>query len=517
MATERLEMRKTREILELRWAQGRSVRETAESLRISTGVVSKMVTRAKKAGLTWPKVQELNDAALERVLYGAPPAQGTSRPEPDLALIHRELKRPGVTLELLHLEYLAQHSDGLQYTAFCDRYRAWKKRLGLTMRQEHKAGEKMFVDFSGKKPCIVDRNTGEVTDVELFVAVLGASSKTYAEATLTQQLPDWIAAHSRAVEYFGGAAAAWVPDQLRSAVSKPDRHDPVIQRTYRDQARHYDAVVIPARPGRARDKAKVEVGVQVAQRWILARLRHETFFSLDALNARIAEMLEDLNRRPRRQLGGISRNDLFERVERAALKVLPATRFVHHDWKHATVNLDYHVEVDHHWYSVPHHLVREKVDVCYSASTVEVFHRGQPIPGARHARSYVKYAHTTNPAHRPPNHQAWADKDPGGLLRWAAEVGPSTEAMMNRIFESNPHRDQTWRSGRALRRVGEQYGPERTEVACGRALRFGARSYKPIERMLKQELDLRPHPDDGGDEAAPIQHDQVRGPDYYLH
>lgn len=514
MATERLVMKKTREVLRLRWSLGRSARQTAASVGVSVGVVCKTTGRARAAGLDWFAVEQLDDASLEKRLYGQRAKAGEARAEPDPAWMHRELKRTGVTLELLHLEYLAEHPDGLQYTAFCDRYRAWKKRLGVTMRQNHKAGEKMFVDFSGKKPFVVEPTTGEVREVEMFVAVLGASSRTYAEATRTQQMPDWIAAHTRTVEYFGGSAEVWVPDQLKSAVSRPDRHDPTIQRTYREQARHYGAVVIPARPYRARDKAKVEVGVQVAQRWILARLRHETFFSLEALNARIAELLEDLNNRPRRHLGHVSRNELFERIERVALKPLPPTRFVHHDWKKATVNLDYHVEVDSHWYSVPYTLVREEVEVCFSATSVEILHLNKIV--ARHARSYVKYTHTTDPAHRPPNHEAWANKDPGGLLRWATDVGPNTEAMMRRIFESNPHREQTWRSGRALRRVGEKYGSERTEVACGRALRFGARSYKPIERMLKQELDLRPHPDDVADDGVRIHHDQVRGPGYYL-
>lgn len=515
MAMERLAMRKTREILRLRWALERSARETAASTGVSTGVVSKTTARATKAGLDWAGVEALDDGALERRLYGTRSKPGVLRPEPEPAWMHRELRRPGVTLELLHLEYLGQHPEGLQYTAFCDRYRAWKKRLGLTMRQEHKAGEKMFVDFSGKRPSIADSKTGELRPVELFVAVLGASSYTYAEATFTQRSPDWIAAHVHALEFFSGTSEVWVPDQLKSAVTKAHRDEPSIQRTYRDLATHYAAIVIPARPGRARDKAKVEVGVQVAQRWVLARLRHETFFSLEALNARIRELLDDLNDRARKHLGGVSRRELFERIERPTLRTLPTTRFVHHDWKTVRVNLDYHVEIEHHWYSVPHGLIGETLEACFSSTTVEIFLDPQHRV-ASHARSYVQHAHTTDPAHRPLNHKAWAERDPGGLSEWAAAVGPNAEAMMRRIFESNPHRDQTWRSGRALKRVGEKYGPERTEIACERALRFGARSYKPIERMLKAELDRRPHPDDAELAAEPIHHDQVRGPGYYL-
>jgi transposase len=515
MATERLAMRKIREVLRLRWVQGRSVREAATSLGVSTGVVSKITSRAEAAGLKWADVEAIcDDDALERRLYGEPAEIGEKRPEPDPAWMHLELKRTGVTLELLHLEYLQQHPTGLRYTAFCDRYRSWLKRHGVTMRQSHKAGEKMFVDFSGKKPELVDPKTGEVSFVELFVGVLGASSYTYAEATQSQKLPDWIAAHVRALEYFGGSAEVYVPDQLRSAVSRPHRDDPTIQRTYADLARHYNAAVIPARPGKARDKAKVEVGVQVAQRWILARLRHETFFSLSALNERIAELLEDLNRRRRKHLGGISRRELFERVERAALRPLPSNRFEYAEWRKGRANIDYHFDVERHWYSVPYTLAQHEIEARYTATTVELFHRGNRV--ASHARSYVEYAHTTNPGHRPANHRAWAERDPGGLLAWAGDVGPSTEAMMRRILESNPYRDQTWRSGRALRRVGEKYGSERTERACELALRFGANSYKPVERMLKHELDRRPHPDDVEDAGDPIHHDQVRGPDYYL-
>jgi transposase len=507
-------MANTREILRLRWEQSRSVRETAASLDVSTGVVSNTVKRAVAANLTWSEVQSLDDSALERLLYGARGPAEEPRAEPDCAWIHTELKRQAVTLELLHLEYLETHPGGYQYTAFCDRYRAWKKRRGLSMRQSHKAGEKIFVDFSGKKPRIVDPGTGEIRVVELFVAVLGASSYTYAEATLSQKLPEWISANIHALEFFGGVAEILVPDQLRSAVSDPDRTEPTIQKTYRELARHYSTVVIPARPRRPRDKAKVEVGVQVVQRWILARIRNETFFSLDALNERIHELLEDLNNRPMKHLGRVSRHELFERLERPVLKPLPSDRFEYAEWSFPRVNLDYHVQVDFHFYSVPHQLIGEKVEARATATTVEILYRRERI--ASHARSYVRYKHTTDPQHRPPNHQAWAETDPGGLIAWATRVGPSTLSLLNRILQSNPYRDQTWRSGRALKRVGEKYGDARTEIACERALRFGARSYKSVERMLKNELDRKPHPDDNEPENAPILHDQVRGPNYYL-
>ena len=515
MATERLLMRDIRQILRLRWDAKKSVRETAASVGLSTGVVGKCTARAKAAGLDWPAVEALGDDALERKLYGEKASPDAARPEPDPARMHIELKRDGVTLELLHIEYLAQHPQGLQYTAFCERYRAWKRRHRLTMRQGHKAGEKMFVDFSGKRPMITDRVTGEQIAVELFVAVLGASSYTFVEAARTQRVEDWVRLHDHAVSYFGGVAEVWVPDCLKSGVTRADWYEPTIQRTYRDQAQHYGAVVIPARPRRPRDKAKVEVAVQVAQRWILARLRHETFFTLEDLNERIRVLCDALNARPRRHLGGVSRRELFERIERAALARVPEATYEPRSWKSVRANADYHVQIGWHWYSVPYALAHEELEVCLTATTVELLHRGTRV--AAHVRSAVEGGFTTDAAHRPANHRAWAERDPGGLLAWAEQSGPNTTWMMKRILESNIHRDQTWRSGRALMRMGETYGAARTEVACERALRHGARSYKPIERMLRLEMDLRPDPTAPAEGSSPIAHDQIRGPDYYVH
>jgi transposase len=309
MATERLQMRKIREILRLRRQQGLSVREAARALGISAGVVSKTSARAEKAGVTWTVADDLSDAELEGRLYGRPAGAADDRPRPDPVYMHAELRRPGVTLELLHLEYLEQYPTGLRYTAFCDVYRKWFSKASLVMRQEHKAGEKCFVDFSGVRPFYIDSTTGEQVFVELFVAVLGASNLTYAEVTSGQSVEDFVAAHVRALEYFGGVPSMLVPDQLKAAVTLSCRYEPGIQRTYAELARHYGTAVVPARPYKARDKAKVEVGVQIAQRWILARLRNETFFSLETLNVRVRELLEDLNARPMKKLGGISRRE----------------------------------------------------------------------------------------------------------------------------------------------------------------------------------------------------------------
>jgi len=507
---ERLAMSKTREILRLRWSQELSVRQTASATCSSTGVVSKTVNRARSAGLTWKEVESLEDAALERRLYGGPKGlRGPDRPRPDPRWIAKELRRPGVTLELLHLEYLQEHPDGYRYTAFCETYRRWRARTKVSMRQEHKAGEKVFVDYSGKKPELVDLSTGEVRKVELFVGVLGASSLTFAEATLTQRLPDFTASHARMLAYFGGVPKMLVPDQLKSAVRIPDRYEPTINRTYAELGRHYDTAIVPARPRKPKDKAKVEVAVQVAQRWILARLRHEQFYSLEALNARISELLEDLNHRPMKHFGGTSRRALFEEVEQSSLRPLPDRPFEVSEWRRAKVAPDYHITVDHHHYSVPYSLHREEVEVRLTSTTTEVFFKGKRV--AAHSRSHQKYRHTTDPAHMPEAHRAVFE---GGrqMRAWAEHVGPSTRALVERIFEAQPFEVQGWRSVQGLRRLEAKYSPARLEAACKSALSLNARSYKTVERLLRLGREKLDHPQD---ELQSIGHENIRGAGYY--
>ena len=505
-------MHKLREILRLKLLLGRSHRDVQRSLGVSVGVVSGVWSRANGLELDWATVEAMDDDTLATRLYGPRKAKGRNRPLPDATWIDIERRRPGVTLELLHMEYLQEHPDGYRYTAFCDFYRAWLKKRRRSMRQTHKAGDKTFVDYSGKRPCVVDPKTGEVRQVELFVGVLGASNYTFAEATETQSSPDWIASHVRMVEYFGGVTRAFVPDQLKSGVTKSCRYEPEVQRTYADLARHYDTVVVPARPKKPKDKAKVEVGVQVAQRWIPARLRNETFFSLVALNERIDELLEDLNNRPMKGYGNVSRRELFERLDRPALQSLPADHFVYAEWKKVTVNIDYHVEVDRHYYSVPHGLVHEEAEVRFSAATVEVFHRGERV--AAHARSYKPGRHTTVPDHMPKSHRAHLEWTPSRLIHWAASIGPSTAVLVQAILQSRPHPEQGYRSCLGILRLAKRYGEDRLEAACKRGCAVNARSYRHIDSILKNGLDRVPL-DDGAEPGPTADHENVRGPGYY--
>jgi transposase len=513
MATERLSMRQVREILRQKWCLGRTHREVAQSLGISSGAVGTTVLRARAAGLDWAQVDPLSDDVLRARVYGPPTPPTHHRPVPDCAYLHAERRKPGVTLQLLHLEYLEQHPDGYRYTQFCEVYRRWLQRRGLSMRQIHRAGEKCFVDYAGQKPRIIEATTGEVIAVELFVAVLGASNYTYAEATRTQQVPEWLGSHQRAFQYFGGVTAVIVPDQLKSGVVVPCRYEPGVQRTYDDFAQHYGTIILPARPAKARDKAKVEVAVQVAERWILARLRRETFFSLATLNARIAELLVDLNGRPMR-LYRASRRELFERLDQPALRSLPAEAFVYSEWKvGARVSIDYHIELHGHYYSVPSALLHEHVDARLTATIVEIFHRGQRV--AVHRRSTVRGTHTTDPAHMPKAHREHLEWTPSRLIDWARTIGPQTAALVQAILADRPHPEQGYRSCLGILRLAKRYGPERLEAACARAGAVEARSYRHVDSILKHGLDRL-----GTSAAAPqltrtTVHEHLRGRDYY--
>jgi len=511
MATERLPMRKIREILRHKWASGRSHREVAAALRISVGAVSAVERRAREAGLDATTIEALDDDALEARLYGTTAAE-RRRPLPDPVFIHTERKKPGVTLELLHQEYLERSPDGYRHTQFCEHYRRWCKDRRISMRQVHYAGEKLFVDYAGKKPSVTDPTTGEIREVELFVAVMGASNFTFVEATESQQIADWIGSHVRALEFLGGVPQAIVPDQLKTGVTRACRYEPELQRSYEELARHYGTVILPARPASPRDKAKAEVGVQIAERWILARLRHETFFSLSALNQRILELLEELNGRAMRHYR-TSRRALFEELDRPVLKRLPETRYEHAIWKFVRPGLDYHVEFDHHYYSVPFTLRHEQLDLRSTSSTVEIFRKGERV--ASHLRSSRRGLHTTVTEHMPKSHQAHLEWSPERIARWAQTIGPDTRTLVQAIFADRPHPEQGYRSCLGILRLAKRYGDARLEVASGRALAVRARSYRHVESILKHGLDRVPAPDPEQRDGTSVVHGNLRGRDYY--
>ena len=514
MATERLSMRKTREILRQKWELHRSNREVAISVCSSPSTIAGTVGRARAAGIDWVAAQALSDDELEARMYrSAPSPIGQTRSMPDCAYLHAERRRVGVTLELLHHEYLEQQPDGYRYTQFCEIYRRWAKKRGLSMRQEHIAGEKLFVDYSGKKPHYIDAQTGARVEVEFFVAVLGASNYTFAEATASQQGRDFIASHVRAFEYLGGVPVAVVPDQLKSGVTTACWYEPKIQHTYEEMAEHYGTTVLPARPRRPRDKAKVEGGVLIAQRWILACLRNQRFFSLEALNERIAELLELLNAR-RMKIYQKSRRELFDALDAPELKPLPATRFVYGDWKHAKVNIDYHIEVEGHYYSCHHSLIGESVEARMTATTVEIFLGAKRHTS--HARSYLRGRFTTKPEHRPKAHE---DKwPPSRIIEWAAsKVGPKTAALVETLLMECRHAERGYRSCMGIMRLDKRYGHERLEAACARSLAVRGRSYRHVESILKNGLDHLPLQleMETTETRPPVLHENLRGRTYY--
>ena len=513
MATERLPMRHVREILRQKLALKRSHRQVARSLGISPSTVAGVVTDAAALGLDLAAVQALTDAEIEERLYPKS-APACMRPEPDCAALHLELRRPGVTLALLHIEYLGAHPDGVRYTAFCERYRTWLKRQSPVMRQVHVAGDKMFVDYAGMKPRIVDASTGEVIEVELFVAVLGASNYTFAEATRTQAVPDFVASVTRGLTFFGGAPRAIVPDQLKSAVIKACRYDPGVQRTTAELARYYETTILPARPKSPRDKAKVEVGVQIAERWLLARIRNETFTSLGALNARLAELIAWLNARPMRTYKA-SRRELFERLDKPALSPLPSEPFEACTWKKVGLNIDYHVAFEDHFYSAPHALRTEEVELWLRATTttVEIFHDRERV--AAHVRSFARGGFTTITEHMPSSHRAHAEWTPSRILGWAEQVGTHTRALCEVILRERRHPEWGYRSCLGLFRLAKKYGNARLDAASRRALYAGARSYRPVLTILQNNLDCEPLPAPEAPAAVGATHENVRGPGYY--
>ena len=503
-------MRKIRDVLRLTFDQGLSLREVASSLSMPYSTVGVNLRRAKVAELSWPLPDDLGDDELEARLFPSE-VKVVARPEPDFAVVHKELRKKGVQLTLLWFEYREIHPDGYSYSQFCQIYRTWRKKLDVTMRQDHKAAEKMFVDFPGLTiPIFDERDLTLSFRAELFVAVLGASSYLYAEALRSQELVHWCHAHENAFAFYGGCPAICVPDNLRSAVTKAHRYEPDPNATYQEMASHYGVVIIPARPYKPRDKAKVEAGVLLAERWIIMRLRHERFTSLGALNERIAQLVERINERPFKKMEG-SRAGAFAEIDQPALRALPATRYDFATWTRAKVSLDYHLQIDRNFYSVPYHLVGQILDVRTSANVVEVFAKNRRV--ASHQRSYLRGIAVTEPAHMPSSHRRHAQWTPSRIVHWAQKTGPSTAAFIEALLASRPHPEQGFRSALGVLRLEKRYGAERLELACARSLAIHSFSYRSVSSILQHGLEQRALVEVPS--RANPTHPNIRGANYY--
>lgn len=514
MAKPRLSMRKIKEVLRLSYQCSLSARQVALSANVSRSTVKDYLVRAERAGIDWAVAERLTEEQIDERLFPSKPFD-TCAPKalPDFDYIYQELKahkKFNLTLDLLWREYKEQHSEGYQYSQFCELYRRWRKKLDYCMRQDHRGGEKLFVDY-GEGLSLVDPNSGEPIKTQLFVAVWGASNYTYAEVTLTQQLPDWIGSHVRAFAYFGCLPKIVVPDCLKGAVSRACRYEPELNPTYAEMAEHYGICVLPARPAHPKDKAKVEAGVLIAKRWILSALRHRTFYSLTELNSAIRELLERLNSRELRKVKK-SRRELFEAFDHPNALCVPEKPYEYAEWKLATVNIDYHIEVEHHYYSVPFRLVHEKLHVRLTAATVEAFVKGERV--AAHVRSFIPHTHSTLKEHMPEAHQKYLEWTPSRIVTWAQKIGPSTAQLVQTIIESRAHPEQAYRSCLGILRLEKHYSKERLEKASKRALKFGAHSFRSLKNILGSGLD-RLQENDSNAEPLLIPHENIRGSRYY--
>lgn len=509
MPFQRLSMRKLFDVLRLRHESKLSHRSIGRCLRISHTTVRLYLERFGTTGLSWPLPPEIDESELARRLFPPVPLTG-ERSLPDWSVVHTELRHKGVTLQLLWFEYKERHPDGFQYTWFTTTYSAWTKTCDLVMRQLHRAGERLFVDFAGPTIPVHDALTGEVFQAQIFVASLGASSYTYAEATRSQDLADWIGAHVRTFRFLGGCPEIVTPDNLRSAVNRAHRYEPDINRSYQEMAVHYAIAIVPARPRAPKDKGTVEANVALVERWILARLRHETFLSLADLNRRIAELVTWVNARPFRRLAA-SRRSLFEDLDRPALRPLPAADYSHADWAYVRVPPDYHVVVEHHHYSVPYQLVGLQIEVRLSTNVIECFFKGRRV--ASHVRSALVGGTTTLGVHRPKAHQAYADWDQARLTAFADGHGGAIAAVVGLLVKEGPHLQVALNRTRGVARLEDRFGAVRLQAACRLALQIGSHSFKSLESILKNNLDGAPDPAP----AEPIiaEHANLRGATYF--
>jgi len=512
--TGKISMRKIREILRLKLELKHSNRQIAVSIGVSISTICECLKRAQKAGLPWPLSADMDDTELEQLLYMPPRNKVIEDYKIDWAHIHSELKRKGVTLQLLWEEYKNQFPQGLGYSRYCSLYKIWQGQLDTCMRQNYKYGEKMFVDYAGMAiPIVIDINTGEVIMAQIFVAILGASNYTYCEATPSQTLPDWISSHVRAFQFFGGITEILTCDNLKSGVTKAHLYEPDLNPSYYDMANYYGIALIPTRVAAPRDKSKVEKAVQMVEYSILAKLRNRTFFNIDELNEAIEPLLEELNRKPFQKLPG-SRLSMFETLEKPVLKSLPQIPYTFAEWKKAKLGIDYHVALDNHYYSAPYNFIKKELDVRYTCNTIEIFYKGNRI--ASHQRSYQKGGFSTILEHMPPAHQHYVKWTPERIINWASKSGKATANLVEKVMAIRKHPLQGFRACLGIIRLGESFGEARLELACQRALAIGGYSYKNVLSILKNKLETVPvSKKEQQTNVTEKQHEHVRGNEYF--
>lgn len=511
MAKERIGMRKIKEVLRIGYEQGLSQRKVALCCRLGRSTVQEYFRRFRATGLTWPKVLEISDTELESKLF---PEQirGQGNKDPlNFEYLAQETKRPNVTLALLWEEYKQAHPGGYQYSQFCSLFRDWHKTLNYTMRQEHRAGEKVFSDF-GDGLKLVDHKTGEVISTKLFVAVWGASNYTFAKAMEGgESLENWLDGSVSAFEYFGCCPKAMVPDNPKSVVSKACRYEPDINPAYAEFAQHYGVVVFPARPYRPKDKAKAEAGVKLAKRWILAKLRNRIFHSLAQMNAAIAEALEVFNNKRMKRLKK-SRRELFVLLDKPNARPLPEKKFEFAEWKKVRVNIDYHVCFEGHYYSVPYTLLHQELEIRATRQIIEIFKKGERI--CSHQRDYRQHRYTTVTEHMPKSHQQYLEWTPARILEWAGKYGPAAAELVQQIMDRRQFHEQAYRSCLGIIRLVKHYSPERLNQACRRALDYQITSYQGVKNILLKNLD-KLAAEENPVSVLPLQHENIRGAEYF--
>ena len=513
MAQTRLSMRKIKETLRLKFECGLSKRQIARSIRASHSTVSDYLNRARQAGVVWPLSPDIDEDQLEGLLFPkTSELHLSSKPLPDFVEFHKELKKKGVTLFLLWEEYREKYPQGYGYTRITELYSKFKKEQEFCLRQDYRGGDKLFVDYAGPTIPIQNPNTGEIKQAQIFVACLGASNYTYSEATWGQSLPDWISSHVHAYEYFRGIPQATIPDNLRSGVKRACFYDPDINPTYQEMAQHYGTAIVPARPGKARDKAKVESGVLVVERWIFASLRKHTFFSLEELNRFIGQLLEKLNHRTFKKMPGC-RADLYQKIDLPALKPLPEKPYEYGEWKFSRVNIDYHIEVEKNYYSVPYIYLHKKLEVRLTARTVEIFLKGKRI--ASHMRSYQERKYTTVEEHRPKKHREYLNWNPQRIISWGEKIGPYCKEYLNAILMNRKYPEQGYRACLGVLRLSKSFSNEKLEETCKRALELKVYSYKIIDSILKRNRNKTFQPNQNSDPLCQQKHENIRGQKYY--